>query len=77
LISFFSPATAHATRRILGITFYSVFFALQLFVMLNAILTENYDRLSVMIIVSVLPYLRYWVGKFYRRYDNLVDRLTK
>ena len=76
LISFLRPETAQITRRILTITFYIVFFAIQLFIVLNAILTENYDRLQLAIIVAVLPYLRYWVGKFYKRYDKLVDKLT-
>ena len=77
LLSFLRPETAQTIKRILTITFYSVFFAIQLFIVLNAILTERYDRLQLAIILAVLPYLRYWVGKFYKRYDRLVDKFTK
>lgn len=77
LLSFLRPETAQTIKRILTITFYSVFFAIQLFIVLNAILTERYDRLQLAIILAVLPYLRYWVGKFYKRYDKVVDKFTK
>lgn len=77
LMSFLRPETAQTTRRVLTLAFYSVFFAIQLFIVLNAILTERYDRLQLAIIVAALPYLRYWVGRFYKRYDKLVDKLTK
>lgn len=77
LLSFLRPETAQTTKRILTITFYSVFFAIQLFIVLNAILAESHNRLQLAVIVAVLPYLRYWVGKFYKRYDKVVDKFTK
>jgi hypothetical protein len=77
LISFLRPETARVTRHILTITFYCTFFSLQLFIVMNAILTKNYDRLQLMIIVAVLPCLSYLIGKLYKRYDKLVDRFTK
>ncbi|SKC88818.1 hypothetical protein SAMN05660236_5701 [Ohtaekwangia koreensis] len=76
LISFLNPTTARTTKRILTIIFYSVFFFELIFVVLNAILTENYNRLTVMVFMIAPYYIRLWIGKFYKRYDKLVDKLA-
>jgi hypothetical protein len=74
LTSFLQPAIGQRIKKILAIVFYAVFIGLLLFMLLNSLLTERYDRLIIMIFILILPYLKRLVGNFYKRYDELVDR---
>jgi hypothetical protein len=74
--SFLQPTTGQRIKKILAIVFYSLFIGLLVFALLNSLLTERYDRLTIVIFILILPYLKRLVGNFYKRYDDLVDRLT-
>jgi len=76
LTSFLQPPTGQRIKKIVEIVFYVVFIALIVFMSLNSLLTEHYDRLTITIFILVLPYLKRLVGNFYKRYDEFVDRLT-
>jgi hypothetical protein len=72
--SFLQPTIGRTIKKILAIAFYSVFIGLLFFMLLNSLLTERYDRLTMMIFILILPYLKRLVGNFYKRYDEVVDR---
>ena len=74
LTSFLQPTTGQSIKKILAMVFNSVFIGLLIFILLNSVLTERYDRLAIMVFILILPYLKILVGNFYKRYDNLVDR---
>jgi len=74
LTSFLKPTIGQRIKKILAVVFYSVFIGLLLFMLLNSLTTERYDRLTIMIFVLILPYLKRLIGNFYKRYDELVDR---
>jgi cytochrome b561 len=76
LTSFLQPTTGQRIKKILTIVFYSVFFGVMILIILNSLLTENYDRLTVMVFVLIIPYLKRWMEEFYKRYDRFVDRIT-
>jgi hypothetical protein len=76
LTSFLQPTRGQRIKKVLAIVFNTVFIGIPVFVLLNSLLTERYDRLTVMIFILILPFLKRLVGNFYKRYDELVDRLT-
>ena len=76
LTSFLQPKVAKIIKSILAVLFYTVFFSVMLLAILNSILTARYDRLTIMIFILILPYLKRWVGNFYKKYDAFVDRLA-
>jgi hypothetical protein len=74
LTSFIQPTRGQRIKKVLAIVFNSLFIGILFFVLLNSLLTERYDRL--MIFILILFFLKRLVGNFYKRYDELVDRLA-
>jgi hypothetical protein len=74
LTSFLQTPTGKRIKKFLVIAFYSVFIGALLFMLLNALLTGHYDKLSLMMLFLILPYLKRLMGIFYEKYDKLVDR---
>jgi hypothetical protein len=77
LASFLQPTATTKIRKVLTIIFYSVFYGVLIFMALNLLLNQNYERLALITFLFLLPTLKRWVGKFYDNFDRLVDRLVK
>jgi hypothetical protein len=75
IISFSPALTSGRLKKWLAFFFYSIFYGVMVFMILNAVLTNDYARLSALIFGLILPNLRPWIDKFYRGYDNLVDKI--
>ena len=76
LASFLQSSTTIRVRRILTILLNSIFYGVVVFMILNAFLLNDYGRLTILIFTSSLPYLRQWMDKFYKAYDNAVDKIA-
>lgn len=72
---FLQPSTARRVNVVVSILFNSIFFGVIILAALNASLNSNYERLGILIFISLLPYLRTWTWTFYKKYDLLVDKL--
>jgi len=75
IISSSPTLRASGLKRWLTFSFYMIFYGVIIFMILNSLLTNDYGRVTVLIFSSILPYLRQWIDIFYKRYDNLVDKV--
>ena len=76
LISFLPTRTAGRLKKILTVVVFWMLYGVIIFLMLNAFLTKDYEKLAALIFVLIVPYLRRGVDLFYETYDNLVDKVT-
>jgi hypothetical protein len=76
IISSSAKLRASGLKRWLTFSFYTIFYGVMTFMILNSILTNNYGRLTVLIFSTIIPYLGKWIDNFYKRYDNLVDKVV-
>lgn len=74
LILFLPVHIAGPAKKAFFLLFNMTVCGLVAFIILNALLNEDYERLFMGLFVSMVPLIRWAFDKLYAKYDRLVDK---